>query len=233
MLRALRTAVSGLRSHQFRMDVIGNNIANINTAAFKRGRAAFNEVLGQRLYGAGINPSSVGLGVSVGSIDQTWEQGTIQYTGSGTDLALSGDGFFIVRGGDGNVLTRDGTFITNRSGELVTPHGMALQGWVFNPDGTLNQGALRNIRIDPNATDPARRTENIYAGGNLSADAAVGDTNTISTVAYDGQGTAHTLMIVFEKTQDLEGAGDRRGAETLCDGAHRSGSSVLLDSGTP
>src|SRR5690625_486818 len=104
MIRSLHTGVSGLKSNQVRMDVTGNNIANVNTIAFKRNRAAFNEVLGQQLLGVGrtaggtgINPSSVGLGVSVGSIDQNWTQGALENTGVSTDLALSGDGFFIAK----------------------------------------------------------------------------------------------------------------------------------------
>ena len=191
MIRALRTGVSGLKSNQIRMDVIGNNISNINTVAFKRGRAAFNEVLGQQLLGVGrmaggggVNPSYVGLGVDVGSIDQNWIQGNLERTNSATDLALSGDGFFITNDGTQNLLTRAGNFTLNRSGDLVTTSGLYVQGWRFDPSGALNQGALTNIRIDATATDPARRTQNIYAGGNLSADALVGDTNTISTAVY-------------------------------------------------
>src|SRR5690554_3240888 len=102
MIRSLRTGISGLKVNQVRMDVVGNNIANVNTVAFKRSRAAFAELLGQQLLGVGrtaggtgINPSSVGLGVGVASIDQNWGQGALENTSIATDLALSGDGFFV------------------------------------------------------------------------------------------------------------------------------------------
>ncbi len=207
MIRSLRTGVSGLKSNQVRMDVIGNNISNVNTIAFKRSRAAFNEVLGQQLLGVGrtaggtgINPSFVGLGVTIGSIDQNWTQGALDNTGVATDLALSGDGFFVAKAGDRTLLTRAGNFTFNRNGELVTSNGLNVQGWAFDRDGSLTTGALSNVRIDPNATAPARATDNVQIGGNISADAKVGDTTTVSTVVYDARGKAQTVIVKMEKT---------------------------------
>lgn len=217
MIRSLHTGVSGLKSNQVRMDVTGNNIANVNTIAFKRNRAAFNEVLGQQLLGVGrtaggtgINPSSVGLGVSVGSIDQNWTQGALENTGVSTDLALSGDGFFIAKAGDRTLLTRAGNFTFNRSGELVTANGLNVQGWAFEDD-KLVTGALRNIAIDPNATAPATATSEVFIGGNLSADMALGDTTSVSTVVYDGRGKAHNIVVEMTKVHSIgedDGTGD-------------------------
>lgn len=207
MIRSLRTGVSGLKSNQVRMDVIGNNVANVNTTAFKRSRAAFNEVLGQQLLGVGrtaggtgINPSTVGLGVAVASIDQNWGQGALESTGLGTDLALEGDGFFIARLGNETLLTRAGNFLFNRNGEFVTSNGLNVQGWAFDPaTGQPFTGALADIRIDFNAQAPAKFTENAAIGGNLSTDIAEGESTSISKSFYDEQGNAHTVIIEFTK----------------------------------
>lgn len=214
MIRSLRTGVSGLLSNQVRMDVVGNNIANVNTLAFKRGRAAFNELLGQQLLGvgrmsggAGVNPSYVGLGVSVGSIDQSWAQGALENTNRANDLALNGDGFFIARGDLGNLLTRAGNFSFNRDGEFVTSNGLPVQGWGFDEDDEVVTGVLKDVRVDPGMTTPAKATDEFTVGGNLSADAEIGDTKTISSVARDASGKPYDVFIEFTKTEDLESGG--------------------------
>lgn len=208
MIRSLRTGVSGLKSNQVRMDVIGNNVSNVNTTAFKRSRATFNEVLGQQLLGVGrtaggtgINPSYVGLGVSVGSIDQNWTQGALENTGVATDLALNGDGFFVARNGDENLLTRAGNFTFNQRGELVTANGLNVRGWAYDQStGELVTGALSDINIDMNAQAPAKYTQNSIVGGNLSAEAETGTVQPISSTIYDEQGRAHNVVIEFTKT---------------------------------
>lgn len=206
MIRSLRTGVSGLKSNQTRLDVVGNNIANVNTVAFKRGRVAFNEVLGQRLLGvgrtaggSGINPSYVGLGVTVGTIDQNWNQGSLESTGASTDLALSGDGFFVVQGGDQSMLTRAGNFTFNRNGELVSSGGLNVMGWSFDKDGTLQTGALSPVKIDLNAQTPAKYTAAASVGGNLAASVADGESTFISSVVYDEQGKPFDIVTEFEK----------------------------------
>ncbi len=210
MIRSLRTGISGLKMHQVRMDVIGNNIANVNTVAFKRSRVAFHELLGQQQLGVGrsasvanVNPANVGNGVSVGSIDQDWSQGAFEYTGLGTDLALVGDGFFIASGLDGNVLTRSGNFAFNSNGELVTPAGLNVQGWSYNADGSLNTGQVQNVTLDLDVSAPPDETANVEVSGNFSADIdPTSDDNevTVSSVVYDAQGKAHTMVMTFEKT---------------------------------
>ncbi|MDX1531283.1 MAG: flagellar hook protein FlgE [Rhodothermales bacterium] len=225
MIRSLRTGISGLKVNQVRMDVIGNNIANVNTAAFKRSRVAFNELLGSRLLGlgrtaggSGINPASIGNGVAVGAVDQDWGQGSFEYTNLGTDLALAGDGFFIAKGAEGNILTRAGNFTFNADGQLTSAGGLAIQGWSYNPDGTLNTGQLQDIRLDLDVNSAPVETANVTISGNLSADvdpASAENTVTVSTVTYDGEGKAHTLVLTLEKTntdewlvQNAEIAGD-------------------------
>ena len=201
MIRSLRTGVSGLVSHQQRMDVVGNNIANVNTVGYKRSRVAFGDMLGQQMPAA--EPSYVGSGARVMSVDQVWTQGNFETTGSPTDLALGGDGFFVVNGQYGPTLTRAGNFRFDREGYLSTTTGARVQGWSFAPDGLLRQGALENIRLDPSATAPPRETTTATLGGNLSADLDPADAasqTTLSTSIYDAQGRPHTVLLTLRKT---------------------------------
>ncbi|MCS3633564.1 flagellar hook protein FlgE [Salinibacter ruber] len=213
-LQSLSTGVSGLRSHQTRLDTVSNNIANSSTTAFKRQRAAFSEELGQEILGVGrtaggsaINPSKVGRGVSVASIDRNFSQGSLNDTGIKTDLALNGDGFFVASpksgaASDQRRLTRAGNFTFNQNGELVTANGLNVQGWEVGEDGTANTGELKNVQFDPNAQSAAKATTEAEVGGNLSADAEVGDTSEISSVIYDEQGKAHNVVINFENISE-------------------------------
>ncbi len=201
--------MSGLSAHQNRLNVIGDNIANANTTAFKRSRVAFGEILGQQLVGvsrtqggSSINPAFVGNGVSVGSIDKNWNQGSLEFTNLRTDLALNGDGFFIANKAGRNVLTRAGNFSFNDNGELVTASGLDVMGYGIDSEGNIDPSRLQSLKLDPNTKDPPKFTENATIAGNLSADAAVGDTYEISTSVYDEQGTAHNVTVNFEKTSD-------------------------------
>ncbi|MBC7218500.1 MAG: flagellar hook-basal body complex protein, partial [Candidatus Caldatribacterium sp.] len=128
MMRSLFSGVSGLKNHQTRMDVIGNNIANVNTVAFKASRVTFEDILSQTIEGArspqtggagGVNPKQIGLGVRIGSIDTLFTQGGLQTTDNPTDFAIQGDGFFIVSDGSQVYYTRDGSFKLSADGSLV------------------------------------------------------------------------------------------------------------------
>lgn len=147
MLRSLFSGVSGMKSQQTKMDVIGNNIANVNTTAFKGQRVTFKDALSQTMQGAsapsegmgGTNPKQVGLGVTVASIDTDMSQGFLQPTGRAADLAIEGNGFFIVCKTDANDskktldtrFTRDGSFTLDKNGSLVTSSGYHVRGY-FN-----------------------------------------------------------------------------------------------------
>ena len=119
--------VSGMRNHQVRMDVIGSNIANVNTVAFKSGRVTFKEGFAQLLQGAsrppgdqgGINPIQVGLGMQIGSIDQLFTQGNLETTGQNTDLAIQGDAMFVVRKGNQSFFTRSDNIQFARRGVIA------------------------------------------------------------------------------------------------------------------
>lgn len=141
MMRSMFSSVSGLRSHQTKMDVIGNNIANVNTVGYKASRTAFAEIFAQTMSGAGspdpntgrggTNPMQIGLGMNVNAVDTLMGRGSLQRTDSPTDLSIEGEGFFIVRAGtEGTpMFTRAGNFTIDKLGNLVTPQGLNLLGW--------------------------------------------------------------------------------------------------------
>lgn len=149
MLRSMYSAVSGLRNHQIMLDVVGNNIANVNTFGFKAGRAVFEDNLSQIVRGAaaptsagagpgigGINPAQIGLGVRLGGITNIMNQGGLQVTNQTTDLAIQGDGFFTVEKAGQNFYTRNGAFNFDTEGNLVTSNGSYVLGYQFAPDAT-------------------------------------------------------------------------------------------------
>ena len=147
MMRALFSAISGMKNHMSYMDVVGNNIANVNTIAFKSSRATFQDILGQTVRGAstpqagrgGTNPAQIGLGMQLGGIDNIMTQGSLQSTGKLTDFAVQGDGFFVVSDGTRNYYTRDGAFDISLSGEMVnSASGLKVQGWVAGADGSID-----------------------------------------------------------------------------------------------
>ena len=178
MMRSLFAGVSGLRNHQVRMDVIGNNVANVNTVAFKAGRVTFKEGFAQLLQGAsrppgdhgGINPIQVGLGMQIGSIDQLFTQGNIETTGQNTDLAIQGDSFFVVAKGNEHYYTRSGNFQPDADGRLIAPtNGFVVQGRMFE-NGVLVDG-IQDIRLPFGQKTAASATTSVTINGNLDASA--------------------------------------------------------------
>ena len=178
MLRSLFAGVSGLRNHQVRMDVIGNNIANVNTVAFKAGRVTFKEGFAQLLQGAsrppgdqgGINPIQIGLGSQIGSIDQIFTQGNIETTGQTTDLAIQGDSMFVVRKGNQSFYTRSGNFQLDADGRMVSPtNGFVVQGQMYQ-NGAPQDG-IQDIRLPFGQKVAAQPTTTTRIAGNLNASA--------------------------------------------------------------
>ncbi len=140
MLKSLYSGVSGMRSFQTKMDVIANNIANVNTTAFKSGRVKFQDLLNQSVASAqspqagargGINPQQIGLGVKLGSIDTLMENGSMQPTSRGLDFAIAGEGFFTISpdGGKTSLYTRDGAFYVDNDNNLVNSSGLKVMGY--------------------------------------------------------------------------------------------------------
>ncbi|SEF48168.1 flagellar hook protein FlgE [Caloramator fervidus] len=139
MLRSLNSGVSGMKANQVKMDVIGNNIANVNTTAFKSQRVTFKDILSQTLENAsapaggkgGTNPKQAGLGVAVAGIDTDMRQGALSTTGRATDIAIEGNGFFVISDGIEYRFTRDGSFTLDSQGNLVTSEGFHVMG-IYN-----------------------------------------------------------------------------------------------------
>jgi flagellar hook protein FlgE len=179
MMRALFAGVSGLRNHLTRMDVIGNNIANVNTVAFKSSRVTFKEAFAQLLQGAsrppgdqgGINPIQVGLGMTIGSVDQNFAQGNLETTGQTTDLAIQGDGFFVTSDGSRRYFTRSGNFQLDADGRLVAPtNGFIVQGRTADAAGELSSGsAIGDIILPFGQKSPAKASSEITLSGNLDS----------------------------------------------------------------
>ncbi len=163
MLRSLSSGISGLQSFQQRLDVIGNNIANVNTTGFKGARVGLADAFSQTLRSSsagtggssGTSAMQIGLGVTVQSINNIYTQGAFARTNVGTDLALTDDGFFVVRDPISNIeyVTRAGDFILDETGNLVTAGGLRVQG--FNDSALTTIG---DITIDttgmPATSDP-------------------------------------------------------------------------------
>jgi flagellar hook protein FlgE len=204
------------------MDVVGNNIANVNTTGFKKGRVNFQDMLYQQIGGAarptedlgGINPKEVGLGMSVASIDTIHLQGALQSTGVQTDLALMGQGFFVLKSGDSNFYTRAGNFILDSQGTLVNSNGLRVQGWMARElNGVQTVDVSRNIEdlvIPVGAKDPARATRRVNFACNLDKripevpenptdlETARGTWRTAIDI-YDSFGDVHVLQIEFTR----------------------------------
>ncbi|MCL4424600.1 MAG: flagellar hook-basal body complex protein [Firmicutes bacterium] len=211
MMRSLFAGVSGLRNHQIRMDVIGNNIANVNTVGFKAGRVNFQEVFSQTIRGAsrssgnrgGSNPMQVGLGVAVASVDTLFTPGNLQLTNKTTDLAISGEGFFVVRGDNGDQYTRAGLFDVDSEGYLSNPEGLRVVGWMADEFGKINPSSQPQVlRIRGGEKIPPEATSQLVFGGLF--DRAAGYTSAspldIQINTYDEKGASYPLTFSFTHT---------------------------------
>lgn len=223
MMRSLYSGVSGLQNHQTRMDVIGNNISNVNTVGFKRGRVNFQDMISQQLQGAakpseelgGVNPKEVGLGMTVAAIDNIFNQGNLQSTGVSTDLAIQGNGFFIMKSGDETFYTRNGAFSLDSNGTLVNPaNGMRVQGWMaqdVNGEQVLTTAATPgNLVIPVGSKDPAKETNNVMFACNLNKNTPeilpnanekdiMDGTWATEQKIYDSFGNEHILSVSFRR----------------------------------
>ncbi|MFD1032791.1 flagellar hook-basal body complex protein [Metaplanococcus flavidus] len=137
MLRSMYAGVSGMKGFQTKLDVIGNNIANVNTIGYKKSTINFQDLLSQNMSGGGANPMQVGLGSQTGAINVNHNPGSSMTTGVGTDLALMADGFFVVQEPEGDerqYLTRAGQFTVTAEGNLVNPQGYNVMGFENEAD---------------------------------------------------------------------------------------------------
>ena len=223
MMRSLWAGVAGLQNHQTRMDVLGNNIANVNTNGFKKGRVTFQDMLSQTLAGAakptdevgGVNPQQVGLGMMVATIDTIHTQGALQSTGVMTDVAIQGNGFYVLKDGDKRFYTRNGAFGLDQDGRLVNPtNGMRVQGWMAQNAGGQafinNAAEVQDLVIPVGSKDPAKATTDVYFASNLdkrTPEIPAGATDqtvqagTWQTTfdVFDSFGRVHKLQVNFTK----------------------------------
>lgn len=220
MMRSLYSGVSGLKVHQTKMDVVGNNIANVNTVGFKTSRVTFTEVFSQTTQSAtganadtgrgGVNAMQIGLGSSVGSIysDPTSE-GASQRTDNPYDLKISGDNFFIVNDGSMNYFTKVGAFTTDSLGDLVTQSGMHVMGWgVDSETNAIRKDMVQKLEITTaeNSYSAPEATKANYFSGNIdktNTDVTGSGLTTTMTI-YDKQGYSYTVKynIVQDATDD-------------------------------
>ena len=170
--------IGGMKNFQTKLDVIGNNISNVNTFGFKKGRTTFKDLVSQQLSGSssptdlrgGMNPRQVGLGGTLASIDTIHSQGSLQTTGRALDLGISGDGFFIVNDGDLSSYTRAGNFYLDRQGTLVTSDGLRVQG--FRPDpgtGEIDPNNFGDLTVAVGDVFAPQATNEASFKGNLNA----------------------------------------------------------------
>jgi flagellar hook protein FlgE len=223
MMRSLYSGVAGLQNHQVRMDVLGNNIANVNTIGFKRSRVNFQDLLYQQMSGAsspndevgGVNPKEIGLGMSIASVDTVHTQGSLQTTGIQTDVAVQGNGFFVLKKGNETMYTRAGDFGLDQEGKLVNPgSGYRVQGWLaqnINGKEVLStSGQLQDLTIPVGSKDPAKATSRVDLACNLdkrtpeipagaTADTVEQGSWRVEEKVYDSFGAPHLLRVNFSK----------------------------------
>ena len=186
MMRSLYSAVSGLKTHQTRMDVIGNNIANVNTVAYKSQSVTFSELMYQTTQSAsgpnattgtgGVNARQIGLGVKSGAINTNISsQGASQTTNNPFDIMITGDAFFVVSNGQQNFFTRDGSFYVDGGGNLaMTSNGYNVMGWGVDPETMdIKPDTVQPLRImsPENLTYPPEATSKAYLSGILDKNA--------------------------------------------------------------
>ena len=207
-LNALFVGATGLVANSAALDVVGNNLANLNTTGFKTQRMLFKDVIYQTLSAGagatetigGTNPLQFGFGVNIGSIDSILLQGSINQTGRGLDVAIQGAGFFVANDGTQNLFTRAGAFALDSNGFLVDPStGYRVQRFGTVGEGTFQTAGNLNILVPLGTAIAGATTSSVNFQGNLSGALAVGGTVVTSIQVFDSQSTPRTLTTTFTK----------------------------------
>lgn len=220
MMRSLYSGVSGLKTHQIKMDVIGNNIANVNTTAYKSSSITFNALMSQTTKKAsgpnaltgvgGTNARQIGLGVKSGAINTNISgQGSSQSTGNPFDIMITGDAFFIVNNGVSNYFTRDGSFYVDGGGNLaMTSTGYNVMGWQVDEEtGNIKKDTVTALRImnQANMTYPPEATSQAHISGVIdSNDTDVTSVNgkAMNLNFYDALGYSYTAKLVMKQSDN-------------------------------
>jgi flagellar hook protein FlgE len=197
-MSSLFAGITGLNANATAMRVIGDNIANVNTTAYKGNRASFANILSTSLGGE-ASLKTVGRGVEFWDAATQWTQGSLENTSSPTDLAINGKGFFMVEDAAGSSFyTRAGQFHFDKNGYLVNPDSLRLQGYAIDADGNL--GSLTDVFIPGERISPPAQTETMTFDINLNANADENQTFTASQSVYDSLGNAIPLTLTFTRT---------------------------------
>ncbi|MGE7903683.1 flagellar hook protein FlgE [Peribacillus sp. NPDC094092] len=209
MLRSMYSGISGLKNLQTKLDVIGNNVANVNTYGFKKSRVTFSDAMNQTVSGAsaatankgGTNSKQIGLGSTIATIDTIHTQSSLQTTGRDLDLGISGDGYFVVKQGDSLSYTRAGNFYLDDNGTLVNSNGLKVQAYKVDENGKRSK-TIGDVAVNVNAILPAIATTKISVSGNLAADAIDGTVFSQQMKVVDENGKEQTATIYFQKNGD-------------------------------
>lgn len=198
-------ALTGLRAQSAALNTIGNNLANLNTTAFKTQTTQFADLFYQQMGSTGSGDAlQRGLGVRVAGTQSDFGQGSLQTTGNATDLAIQGNGFFVINAGGTQQLTRAGNFQLSSTGLLETMDGYSVQGYpAVNGQASAN-GALGAITLPIGGTQVAKATTGFGMGMNLDANAAVGTSFPSTVSMYDSLGNSHTATVTYTKTAQNE-----------------------------
>ncbi len=222
--------VSGMEASDEALSVISNNLANMNTVAYKTVTPEFSDLLYEQLGSTGAgNPVQIGLGTQVAATDTDFTQGNIQSTGVPSDVAIEGDGFFQVESGGVSMYTRDGDFSINSQGQLVTEDGSNVMGYSAT-NGTVNtNGVLSPLTINVGQIDPPHATQNVELTMNLDSSSTTSTAPFTTTVeVYDSLGNSHLLTYSFQNT----GSGAWSYTVTIPSSDVTSGSSTTVATGT-
>jgi flagellar hook protein FlgE len=197
------SSLSGLNVNQQKLNVIGNNLANINTIGFKASTVQFMDLVSQSVGGSSANPMQVGLGVMTGSISPSFKQGGIENTGVPTNVAIQGNGFFVVGDAGNRSYTRAGDFSFDADGMLVTADGLPVQGFTATDPVTgaiITTGQPSSIVVPPGVLRAPTPTSQFGTVTNLNSRAVLGSEFTASVQIYDTLGTPHVATITYTNT---------------------------------
>lgn len=193
--------LSGLDAYAQALSAVSNNLANLNTTAFKSETPQFSDLFYQQIGSAGSgDPVQVGVGSRIGSMESNFTQGSMESTGVNTDVAIQGNGFFVLNNNGLVSYSRAGNFSINQLGYLTSADGALVQGFpatngVVNPNGTLGP-----LNVGNGLTSPPNATANVTAGLNLDAGATVGSSFSTPVTIYDALGASHVATFNFTKT---------------------------------
>jgi len=201
MITSFSTALSALSAQSTAIDVVGNNLANLNTPGFKTSVVSFHDLVTQSL-GAGLGETQVGFGVGRPITLRQFSQGAIQTTSGPLDAAIQGDGFFIVRGASGATqYTRGGNLVVDQNGNLTTSTGEKLQGWTSVTSGQVDTNAtIGDVIVPVGALKAPIATKTMSVDLNLNAAGAAGEPFSTSVEVFDSLGNSHIVKFAFTKS---------------------------------